>query len=283
MAQRSHLVQDSGPPGGCFRPWVSAWGATETRVAATKRRKGAGPACDAHGMVGCEPCHGRGHAEWGVLDEAGLAVLNKARQIREYAPGDVVFSQGAPCAGMFCVDAGDVALRKSDEHGGSAIVRMARAGQTIGYRALFSGGPYMATAEALTPSQICFIPAATVRELIERSANLAYRFMKRFADDLRESEEQRLHAQSLSTRARLADYLIRLKDREGTVADDGSIELELPLSRTDLAALLGTRRESIARAIRALQDAEVAQFEGRSVKIPDLDALFDELEGPTLT
>lgn len=255
----------------------------ENFVAATKRRKGAGPACDLHGNVACEACHGRGHSEWGALDEAGLAILNKTRVVKEYAPGELIFAQGSPCHGLYCVDAGDIALRKTDDHGASGIVRMARAGQTIGYRALFSGGPYMASAEALTPSTVCFIPSSTVRELIERNAGLAYRFLKRFSDDLRESEEQRLHAQSLSTRARLADYLLRLKDRDGSVGDDGSILLELPLSRTDLAALLGTRRESIARAIRALQDAGVARFEGRSVRIPDLDSLFDELEGPPVT
>lgn len=236
-----------------------------------------------HGVTACDACHGRGHAEWGALDEAGLATLNKARQVREYAPGDTIFTQGTICTGLFCIDAGDIALRKTDDHGTSGIVRMARAGQTIGYRALFSDGPYMATAEALTPCTVCFIPSATVRELLERSVGLAYRFLRRFSDDLRESEEQRLHAQSLSTRARLADYLLHLKDREGSVGDDGAILLELPLSRTDLAALLGTRRESIARAIRALQDSGVASFEGRSVRIPDLDALFDELEGPPVT
>jgi CRP-like cAMP-binding protein len=252
-------------------------------LASNKRRKGAGPACDLHGNVACDTCHGRGHTEWGVLDDTALSVLNKSRQVREYSPGDLIFTQGTPCQGLFCVDSGDIALRKSDDHGASGIVRMARSGQTIGYRALFGGGPYMASAEALTPATVCFIPAPTVRELMERNATLAYRFLKRFADDLRESEEQRLHAQSLSTRARMADYLIRLKDRDGSVAEDGAILLELPLSRTDLAALLGTRRESIARAIRALQDAGVAQFEGRSVRIPDLDALFDELEGPPVT
>ncbi len=255
----------------------------EQTLPPTKKRKTAGRACELHGVPACEPCHGRHHAEWNALDDAGLATLNRARQVREYGAGDTIFKQGSPCTGLFCVDSGDIALRKADDHGASAIVRMARAGQTIGYRALFSNGPYLATAEAITASQVCFVPAATVKELMERHVALTYRFLKRFADDLRDSEVQRLHAQSLSTRARLADYLLRLKDREGTVGDDGSIHLELPLSRTDLAALLGTRRESIARAIRALQDARVAQFDGRSVRIPDLDNLFDELEGPAPT
>jgi CRP/FNR family transcriptional regulator len=214
-----------------------------------------------------------------VLTDADLAILNKTREVREYGTGQIVFAQGTPCLGLFCIDQGQVALRKTDDHGGAAIVRLARTGQTIGYRTLFSGGAYTASAEALLPSTICFVPGATVRELIERNPQLGFRFLKRAADDLRESEEARLHSQSLSTRARLAHYLLTLKDSDGAVGEAGEILMELPLSRTDLAALLGTRRESIARAIRALQEASVARFDGRMVKVPDLDALLDELEG----
>ena len=234
-------------------------------------------------MSGCLPCHGRAHAEWSVLSDEDLKRLNAARVISSYKPGGIIFKQGQPCEGIYCIDAGEVALRKTDEHGASAIVRLAHAGQTIGYRAFFSGGPYAASAEALVDAQVCFIPTAIVRGLLDQDPTLGYRFLKRQADDLRESEEMRLHATSLSTRARLAHFLLALKDRVGQVNDDGVLTVELPLSRKDLAALIGARRESIARAIRALEDAKVASFNGRSVRIPDLDALLDELDVPGST
>ena len=252
----------------------------KTGRAAPPSKGRASEACTPHGVAHCAACHGRGHAEWGVLSDAGLEKLNASRSARTYKPGELVFKQGEPCQGLFCIDSGEVALRKTDEHGSSAIVRLAHAGQTIGYRAFFAGGKYAASAEALTEAQVCFIPSGMVRSLIEQDPRLGYTFLKRQADDLRESEEARLQATSLSTRARLAHFLLTLKDRSGSVADDGTLTVELPLSRKDLAALLGARRESIARAIRALEDAGVATFEGRTVHIPDLDTLLDELEAP---
>lgn len=60
--------------------------------------------------------------------------------------------------------------------------------------------------------------------------------------------------------------------------DDGSMRLELPLSRRDMGELLGMRPETVARAIRALESSDVATFTGRTVVIRDLDALFDEVE-----
>ena len=62
------------------------------------------------------------------------------------------------------------------------------------------------------------------------------------------------------------------------MGDDGVLTLQLPLSRKDVAAVLGARRESIARAIRALEDDGVATFRGRAVRVPDLDTLLDEID-----
>lgn len=54
--------------------------------------------------------------------------------------------------------------------------------------------------------------------------------------------------------------------------------MTLPISRQDLADLLGTRPETIARTTSALQKDGVAMFHGRRVVIQDLDLLLDELD-----
>jgi len=52
----------------------------------------------------------------------------------------------------------------------------------------------------------------------------------------------------------------------------------LPLSRRDMASAIGTRPESLSRAIRALENAQVASFHGKRVVVHDLDDLLDEVE-----
>ena len=69
-----------------------------------------------------------------------------------------------------------------------------------------------------------------------------------------------------------------MKDRFGRVEDNGDITIDLPLSRQDIAVMLGTRPETIARAVRSLEDNAIAKFTGRVVSVPDLDALLDALE-----
>ncbi len=80
-----------------------------------------------------------------------------------------------------------------------------------------------------------------------------------------------------SVRERVARLLVELVDRFGAEGPDGALSLTLPLARQDMAALLGVRAESIARAVRALEVDGVARFSGRQVTIPSLDPLLAEL------
>jgi CRP/FNR family transcriptional regulator len=158
------------------------------------------------------------------------------------------------------------------------IARLFHAGQTLGYLAYFAGRPYTGTAEAVTECRICFIDKAAVRTIVSRRPGVAQRFLGRIADNLSEAEDARLSASALPLRARLAELLLSVRERFGTAADDGTIALTLPLSRQDIAAMLGARPETLSRAIRELTEAGIAVFDGREVRIPDLDALIDEVE-----
>ena len=226
----------------------------------------------------CFACQGRSHSEWCSLEGPDLNLLNQVKVANTYQPGQTVFYQGNTCLGIFCVESGTVAIRKTDPNGNSVIVRLAHQGDTLGYRAFFANQPYQASAEALATTRVCFIDKAAVKRLLEHDPNVGLAFLRTMAGNLEEAESERLMAATLPVRARLAHLLLTMKDRFGQVSDDGILRIDLPLSRQDIAAMLGTRPETIARAVRALEDAGTASFKGREVIVPDLDVLMDELE-----
>lgn len=225
----------------------------------------------------CLTCEGRARNEWCALAGPELARLEAARSDRVLAAGDVLFRQGQGCEAIHCVESGLVGLRRSDPQGNSILVGLAHATDTLGYAALFSGGRHSETAVALIESRVCAIGRATVESLVASNAPLALRFLRRLAREVRAFEQERLNALVLPVRARLAQLLLSLADRYGRAPDAGGLEVVVPLARQDMAALLGVRPESVARAVRALSDAGVARFVGRLVTIPSLDALLAEL------
>lgn len=226
----------------------------------------------------CLTCTTRCHSEFQDLKDEDLSLLHSMKVSNEYQPGQILFYQGNPCLGLHCLQSGTVALRKRDPAGTPVLVGLSHAGSALGYSALFSGAGYSATAEALTPCRVCFLDRAGLGQLMGRDPRLARRFLNRLARDVEAAEEAHLRAASMSVRARLASLLLDLKDRFATVDDEGNLTIQLPLTRKDMASIVGTRPETIARTIRALDQDGVTSFKGTRVMVPDLDALFDEVE-----
>ena len=228
----------------------------------------------------CFACQWRTRSEWCVLDDEDMTSLNESKSNSTYLAGQLVYHQGDTCSGIFCIVSGLVAIRKADEHGNTVLVRLCYPGETLGYRDFFADEAYTTSAEILEPTQLCFVDRKSVLSLLDRNPGLGLSFLRKVSSDLEAAEETILQSASHSVRVRFAHLLLTLKDRYATVREDGSMQMRLPLSRQDIADILGSRPETIARVINILEKEEVAFFSGRTVVIPDLDPLLDEIEPP---
>jgi CRP/FNR family transcriptional regulator len=70
-------------------------------------------------------------------------------------------------------------------------------------------------------------------------------------------------------------------DKYGEKNAEGPTKFELPLSRHDLAAMIGTTPESMSRTIKKMESDGVAKFTGRTVLIPEIESLVMEFEPET--
>jgi CRP/FNR family transcriptional regulator len=236
------------------------------------------PTAQAEASPSCFGCQWRERSQWCILDKDELDLLDQSKRCSLYPPGQTVIRQGDPGEGIFCVESGTVAVRKTDEHGNSALIRLCHAGDTIGYRDFFGKSPSGVSAEALAESRICFIGREAMHDLLARNPALGLTFLRRIAQDLDEAEQAILQASAFPIRTRLVHLLLTLRERYGTVNDDGALTISLPLARQDIAAILGSRPETVARTIHALEVDGVARFSGRNVIVDDLDRLLDEID-----
>jgi len=225
-------------------------------------------------LAACQHCHLFPASCWHALDPADHGLLDSYRVESRLGAGQVLFEEHAPCHGLHCIEDGLLALRKSDEHGNGVILRLAHPGETLGFPAFFGRMAYSARAEALRDSKICFFPGRLVQDILARNPGLRDEFCRLLAQELVQYGEARLRVATRTLERRLQDLLLQLLPSCGEVAASGtSARLELPLSRRDLAAMLGVRPETVARAARQLGELGMARFEGRQVAIPDLRRL----------
>jgi len=207
-----------------------------------------------------------------------LQVIDKAKTIRSFRVGESIYNQGEACEGIFCIEAGNVAIRFNDESGSSKIVRMAGAGQTIGYADFFAGKAYRTSAYCLAPTTACHVAAGPLREVLGHNPSLGLAFLAHSAEDLQHADAMSVQQALYTVRMRLAHMVLSFKDAHGTARDDGEITVTLPMSWQEAAELIGARPETVSRAAQALELDKILSVSGRAIVIRDLDLLLDEVE-----
>ncbi len=228
----------------------------------------------------CFTCQTRGKTEWCVLTGEELELVDQGKACREFLPDESIFHEGDPCGGVHCIEKGLVGIRKMTAGGDEILLRLSHPGDTLGYRSFLAGDDHNNSAEALEPTVICSIEGSTVRKLLSMNPSLGLRFLRRAAKDLDAAEEMALQNATLPVRARFAHLLLVMKDRYGAIGKSGDLILELPLSRQDMAAMIGIRPESMSRTIRSFEDGNIAIFSGRQVHVPNVDKLLDAMNIP---
>lgn len=225
----------------------------------------------------CLECPMRQHNEWRVLAEEEVKLLAQTRKSRRYRAGESIFSAGEPSHGIYCIVAGAAAMRQVDIEGNTVLLQISYPGETLGYRGVLLGQRRRFSAEALGPSRICFIDQQVVKTLMERNAALSLQFLRRINNDLDDAHNKLVQNATLSNRGKFVHLLLNLMDRHGCATPDGSHVIHLPISRRDMASMIGARHETLSRIISRMEEDGVAQFSGRTVCVNRPHSLMEEI------
>ena len=228
---------------------------------------------------GCLDCLTRRTAEWSALSESQLAELDKAKVTRTFEPGHVIFHQGEEFSGLYCIQSGLIGMRRVDEDGNSALLRLSQGGETIGYRALFDKREHRNTAEALATSVVCHIQGPTILRLLEQNPALGSRFLTHCLQDMTRTESDYVRTLTKKMKSRLLYVLMIFYEQIGSRDDDNNHILDLPIQRQQLADLLGATPESVSRLIRRLEGEGLVRVRDRRVTISSMDDVVAEI-GP---
>ncbi|MEQ1652745.1 MAG: Crp/Fnr family transcriptional regulator [Hyphomicrobium sp.] len=188
---------------------------------------------------------------------------------------EVLFREGAESNAFVIVVGGVIAIRKQGADGSLMLLELAYPGRALDWGSLVPGSKYHATAVAPFQSEVCTTPANVVREAIRWGGNPALAMLQQATRELERTQDSLLRQVTVPCQQRLQYALLLLAQYHGEHQVDGSWLVELPVTRRDLASMVGMRPETMSRVLRTIEDANLAHFEGRHVLIPHLDALRD--------
>jgi CRP-like cAMP-binding protein len=230
------------------------------------------------GPVPCLSAKIANETEWSVLSSEEIQIFNSNVICRNYDAGECLFYEMDDCKGLYLVESGLVGVKKIDTEGEQVLLRLANPGDTLGYRPLLAGEQHRAGAEVIKKARVCFLPKTIMRRLLISNPELGAGFLQRTAKALGEADDRFFETVRLPARVRLFHLLMLLRERCGSIIDDGSLFLELPLTRREIASMLGIRAESLSRLVREIETEGLAHFSGSQITIADPDTLIKELD-----
>ncbi len=228
----------------------------------------------------CLACPTRWSAEWAVLPDEQMAEINANKTTRRYPRGVFIYSQGQPCTGVYCIASGTAAVRRAEPSLPAVLVRLAFAGETLGYRSALDETLRASDAKALEPCVICHVEVTLLHRMLRRHRAPLQRFQTHIAVDLDQTEADLAQVAWLPVRGRVARLIVGLVERARGVdtptGQNGPCEVALPMTRRDMAELLCTRPETLTRALQALEDDGLLRNAGHRLAIPSLSRLRAE-------
>jgi len=210
------------------------------------------------------------------LAEGELAFLAKRAVPRRYTPGEIVFGEGEPCAGLYVVETGHVRIFKSSANGREQVLSVDGPGSSIAELPVFDGGSYPASVAAVDEATLLFVSKQDFQALCLEHPQVALKVLRVVGARLRRLIGIIEELSFTTVRHRLASFLVRLAEKEGRRTTEG-VEITLPVSNQELASQIGTVRELVSRNLSRLQAEGMLKIDGRSLTICDLKALEAEL------
>ena len=220
----------------------------------------------------CQSCAQRFNSVFCKAKEEFISQIHEQKVCNVYKKGQILFNEGSYPFGVFCVNEGKIKLSHQGDDGKEQIIRLLKAGDVLGYRALLSGDRYSASAVALEDTQICFIPKELFINVLKFDQGLAFEMMKLLSDELHRAEVKLTHLAQKPIRERLAETLLFIKETYGFETD--GITLNVRLSREEIANLVGTATESAIRLLSELKKDGIVELDGKKIKILRLPQLI---------
>lgn len=223
----------------------------------------------------CQACTVRNRAICADLDDEEINLLNAIGRRKTLQPGEQLLWEGDEAVLVANVIDGVLKLSTSTGDGKEQILGVV-------YQSDFLGRPFGQTTpygvEALTEAQVCVFQRSDFDRFAREHPRLEHKLLERTLSELDRTRRWMLLLGRMNAEQKLASFLIETADRlapAGRSGADGSVSrVELPLSRQQIADVLGLTIETVSRQFtRMRKDGIIAIAGRRDITILDRVAL----------
>ena len=200
------------------------------------------------------------------------ARLGAVAHVREYAKGEHLFDEGDSSDHLYIIVSGRVKVSKTTARGSDVILELFGPGDPVGAVAVYESRPYPASGIAIEPTTCILVPRQSFFALLEAHPTLVRGLLIGLTHRLVELTNRLTELSGGRIEARLARLFLKLADDAGRQRPDG-VFIPMPLSRQELADMIGTTIETSIRIMSRWNKQEVVRTEKDGFLVVDREAL----------
>ncbi|MGN8277675.1 Crp/Fnr family transcriptional regulator [Pseudomonas sp. SMV71] len=208
----------------------------------------------------------RSHHLFEPLNEEQLDELMSTSQLLNVDRGEPLFLQGEPAQAFYFVIAGAVKIYRLTPDGQEKVFEVIGERQTFAEAMMLMDTPnYVASAEAVGPTQLYRLSNATYMRLLQSNSRLTFALLGKLCVRLHQRVNEIETLSLKNATHRVVRYLLTQLVRLQTVDS----QFELPMAKQLIAGHLSIQPETFSRIIRRLIDEKIITQDGRQIAILD--------------
>ncbi|MEF9898781.1 MAG: Crp/Fnr family transcriptional regulator [Pseudomonas sp.] len=212
----------------------------------------------------------RSHHLFEPLNDEQLDDLMASSQLLSVDKGEPLFRQGEPAEGFYFVIAGAVKIYRLTPDGQEKVFEVIGPRQTFAEAMMLMDTPnYVASAEAIAPSQLYRLANSTYLRLLQSNSRLTFALLGKLCVRLHQRVNEIETLSLKNATHRVVRYLLTQMMQVQPV----ETQFELPMAKQLIAGHLSIQPETFSRIIRRLIDEKVITQEGRHIVILDRSRL----------
>lgn len=212
---------------------------------------------------------------FGGLTSEQLSLLMDSGVTHPFKKGEIIFREGGIPTGIFYVQAGRVKKYKATVKGGEQIFYICGEGELLGYHALLGEEYYPDSAATIEDSEITFIPKENFLLVLRSSPTLSNALLKALGHEFSLFINSITNLATKTVRERLAFNLLILEEKFKILTKPNTPS-EINMSRTDLANMVGTAKETLVRLLQEFKRDKLIESNGRIIRITNRKGIIKE-------
>lgn len=206
------------------------------------------------------------------LSDDVLQKIIELQNIKKYKKGETIFYEGDAGEAFFFVKSGKVKIYKTSFDGRDITLNILGTSSIFAEVTLFNDINYPATVEVLENSEIGMILNKDIERMILNNNTLALQIIKVLTKRLYRSQKTLKEMAFSDTYNRTSRTLLDLCERHGKKTEFG-IEIDIAITRQDIANMVGTSRETVSRIISELKKEKILDTSSKKIIVVDKDRL----------